>query len=530
MNDTEQITIYAPNGGVYLSDGSTGDNTTFPLTDQCERSATLMGDDYVRLVFFSNKYVAFDAYSYIEYDGQTFFMPERYTPLPNGEATLSNGEVQVGGYKYDCKFISVGNMLKKYTCYRHVVINTSPRSEFDEPEINISGNLQTLYSIIITSIQRAVARIPDCHFRDMLQSLVTNCWDGSVNAPTSIVRLTEGDELDTYSFSGMNIADVCTQVCKSLTQNDHDTEWWIEEHHDTIEGLVLHMAKCQDTDTNGMLQLSSYWSENTGSDKNFRPYLSGGLTSCKYENEVSGIEQVVTPYGATRNMSALWTTGTDLVTNMIVTYGKRLRLDPNTTYKVYRKEDKATQNNPVYITTDEHGAIENDTVNTGIETSKFYDDIYPQCHFQITDVQVREKHKSGVTYTVPEYTCTAEVVDSLNYDTRGNAIDRVWLAANGFYPIMIEAGQTLSVRFESGFLNGREFEIANKTRKDEGAATYSMKFTIVATGSAENGDLTFEPDKWDKILGDWVSLPNGGGYKSLKYDNLVIALDEVEAD
>ena len=39
MNDTEQITIYAPNGGVYLSDGSTGNNTTFPLTDQCERSA-----------------------------------------------------------------------------------------------------------------------------------------------------------------------------------------------------------------------------------------------------------------------------------------------------------------------------------------------------------------------------------------------------------------------------------------------------------------------------------------------------------
>ncbi|MBQ9340083.1 MAG: hypothetical protein IJS13_07110 [Paludibacteraceae bacterium] len=508
MNDTEQITIYAPNGGVYLSDGSTEDNTTFPLTDQCERSATLMGDDYVRLVFFSSKYVAFDAYSYIEYDGQTFFMSERYTPAANGEATLSNGEVQVGGYKYDCKFISVGNMLKKYTCYRHVVINASselgtPRSEFDEPEINISGNLRTLYSIIITSIQRAVARIPDCHFRDMLQSLVTNCWDGSVNAPTSIVRLTEGDELDTYSFSGMNIADVCTQVCKSLTNNDHDTEWWIEEHHDTIEGLVLHMAKCQDTDTNGMLQLSSYWSENTGSDKNFRPYLSGGLTSCKYENEVSGIEQVVTPYGATRNMSALWTTGTDLVTNMIVTYGKRLRLDPNTTYKVYRKEDKATQNNPVYITTDEHGAIENDTVNTGIETSKFYDDIYPQCHFQITDVQVKEKHKSGVTYTVPEYTCMAEVVDSLNYDTKGNKIDRAWLAANGFYPIMIETGQTLSVRFESGFLNGREFEIANKTRKDEGAATYSMKFTIVATGSAENGDLipsgNFRPQVGDQF-------------------------------
>lgn len=508
MNNTEQITIYAPNGSVYLSDGSTGDNTTFPLTDQCERSATLMGDDYVRLVFFSSKYVAFDAYSYIEYDGQTFFMSERYTPAANGEATLSNGEVQVGGYKYDCKFISVGNMLKKYTCYRHVVINASsklgtPRSEFDEPEINISGNLRTLYSIIITSIQRAVARIPDCHFRDMLQSLVTNCWDGSINAPTSIVRLTEGDELDTYSFSGMNIADVCTQVCKSLTNKDHDTEWWIEEHHDAIEGLVLHMAKCQDTDTNNVLQLSSYWSENTGSDKNFRPYLSGGLTSCKYENEVSGIEQVVTPYGATRNMSALWTTGTDLVTNMIVTYGKRLRLDPNTTYKVYRKEDKATQNNPVYITTDEHGAIENDTVNTGIETSKFYDDIYPQCHFQITDVQVKEKHKSGVTYTVPEYTCTAEVVDSLNYDTKGNKIDRAWLAANGFYPIMIETGQTLSVRFESGFLNGREFEIANKTRKDEGAATYSMKFTIVATGSAENGDLipsgNFRPQVGDQF-------------------------------
>ena len=498
----ETIRIYTPQGKAYYSDAAKT-NIEFPVTNSCERSAKLMGDDYVRLVFKLPNKVVFDTYAFIEYDGQTFFLKETYRPAPKGclKETVNGKEVVSSAYyAYDVKFVSIANMLTKPICYRHVVVKGAGGTQqtWDEPEISINGTLETLYQIIIGSIQQAASRLSASHYKDMLTSIATNgAFDNG--AKPDGVQLTPNTKLVTFSFSGDNIANVCTSVANAYTEDGKDTEWYITE--DTNHSCTLHFAKCESSDPAQVL--SDYEWENNGTDRFARPYLNGGLTRVEYSQAWSDVPQVIVPYGADRNMSGISVVGIDETTQMQSTFGKRLRLDPNTTYNVHDKNGE----NAATITTDAHGAISNPNVNTGIEVTKFYNDIYPQCHFKITKVEVKNKRQSGET--VPEYTCEGIAVDA--------RYTKEYLAQKGMFPLRIEEATTLSVRFESGFLNGREFEIANKTHKDQGSTGYSLKFTIVADGSIEDGTLipsgNFKPNVGDqfalfnmKMPAEFVSL------------------------
>ena len=498
----ETIRIYNPQGKAYYSDAEKT-SVEFPITNSCERSAKLMGDDYVRLVFKLPNKVVFDTYAFIEYDGQTFFLKETYRPTPNGclKETIDGKEsVSSAYYSYDVKFVSIANMLTKPICYRHVVVKGAGGEQhvWDEPEISINGTLETLYQIIIGSIEQAANRLPASHYKEMLASIATNGKFTNGAKPDG-VQLTPNTKLVSFSFSGDNIANVCTSVANSYTEDSKDTEWFITE--DASHNCTLHFAKCESADTAQVL--SDYEWENNGTDRFARPYLNGGLKSVEYAQAWSDVPQVIVPYGADRNMSGISVVGIDETTQMQSTFGKRLRLDPNTTYNVHDKNGE----NAATITTDAHGALSNPNVNTGIEITKFYDDIYPQCHFKITKVEVKNKRQSGET--VPEYTCEGIAVDA--------RYTKEYLAQKGMFPLRIEEATTLSVRFESGFLNGREFEIANKTHKDQGSTGYSLKFTIVADGSIEDGTLipsgNFKPNVGDqfalfnmKMPAEFVSL------------------------
>lgn len=475
IDPIETIRIYNPQGNAYYSD-TAQTCVEFPVTNSCERSAKLMSDDYVRLVFKLPNRVIFDTYSFIEYDGQTFFLKETYRPTPIGclKENINGSEVVSSAYySYDVRFVSVANMLTKPICYRHVVVKGANNEQhiWDEPEININGTLETLYQIIIGSIQQAANRLPASHYKDMLTTIAVNGTFVNGAKPAN-VQLTSGTKLVSFSFSGDNIANVCTSVANAYTEDGEDTEWFITE--DSSHSLTLHFAKCENS-TEPAQVLSDYEWENNGSDHFARPYLNGGLKKVEYTQAWSDVPQVIVPYGADRNMSGVSVVGIDETTQMQSTFGKRLRLDPSTTYTVYDKSG----NNSTTITTDAHGAICNPNVNTGIEVTKFYNDIYPQCHFKITKVEVKSKRQNGET--VPEYTCEGVAVDA--------RYTKQYLAQQGMFPLRIEEATTLSVRFESGFLNGREFEIANKTHKDQDSTGYSLKFTIVADGSIEDGTL-----------------------------------------
>lgn len=473
MKAIDEITIYNPAGLPYIADDG---GTTFPLTDSCERTAKIMGEDSVRLVFNLKHKVTFDAFSFIEYNGQAFFLKERYVPKSVGGKEVS-GTIQSARYAYDVKFVSVANMLDKFVCYRHVEVDGQ---SWNEPEININGTLETLYVIIMGAIEQAASRLnPAWFFTAILHKIAQNglaTVGGVVQPNTDNVRLTEGTQLLTFNFSGEKIANVCTTVANNFTNDDKkDTEWYITPvDMSTYEGATLHFAKCVKDDGTARV-FRDYMVERDGE------YLAGELKSVDYVQEWSGIPEVIVPYGSDRNMSYRSVKAIDEITQMQSTFGKRLRLQPNKTgINAYKFTDK--DGKPVTIETDANGAIRNSLVTTGIEVVKFFDEIYPQCHFKVTSVSQKNKRQDGEI--IPEYT-----VEAVPVDNDGNTINREDLTTNGFYPIKIEEATTLSVRFESGLLNGREFEIANKTSKDQGATTYSLKFTIVADGSIEDGTL-----------------------------------------
>lgn len=495
MNPINDITIYNPYGSAYISDG--GSSTLFPISNSCERTAKVMGEDSVRLVFTLTHKVTFDAFSFIEYNGQAFFLKEQYIPKPIGGKEVG-GVVQSARYSYDVKFVSVGNMLDKFICYRHVVVGDN---SWNEPEININGTLETLYVIIMGAIQQAASRLdPAMFFTAVLSSIATNglTTSGGVIVPnTSVIRLTQGTELLTFNFSGDNIANVCTTVANNFTNDDKkDTEWYITPvDMATFNTCALHFAKCVDEDGGSVRIMTDYVVERDGE------YLDGKLKSVEYTQAWSGIPEVIVPYGSDRNMSYYSVKAIDEVTRMQSTFGKRLRLKPNKVgTDAYQFTDK--DGNPVSIETDANGAMRNRFVNTGIEVVKIFDEIYPQCHFKVTSVAEKSKRQDG--QIVPEYTIEAEPIDR-----DGNPLNREDLTNNGFYPIQIEEATTLSVRFESGLLNGREFEIANKTRKDDGATTYSLKFIIVADGSIEDGTLI--------PSGNFKPRAEGNGYEGDKF-------------
>ncbi|MGM9810954.1 MAG: hypothetical protein ACI30J_08845, partial [Paludibacteraceae bacterium] len=481
----EEISIYCPDltltNGVqtrsrYLNtESASGD---FPVTDSCERNATVMGEDYVRLIFNLTKRIQFDAFSYIEYAGQTFFLKEAYRPKNNG-TFRENGQAVSAYYSYDMKFVSVSNMLTKHTCLRNVqVVGES----WNEPEININGTLETLYTMIIGSIEQAAHRIRNnnLYYKHCLLSIVANKDKG---------RLTQGTDLMTFQFSGTNIADALTTIANGYDE----TEWYIAE--DTAHAFVLHICKCEDTESS-VLHLSDEEYTNTGADKNLHPTLSGGLRSCEYAQEWTGIVERIMPFGSDRNM--VKNMGTDTNTNMIVSYGKRLRLDPhhqvvwngkttptddmiaNGYTGAYIVHDK--DGNNVLLLVDKDGAVANPDTNvtTGIEQVVMYDDVYPQCHFKITKVEEQTKRIDGELQ--PRYTIEGVAVDEDKYP-------KSVLANIGMFPIKIMEAETLSVLFESGYLNGREFEITNKTTKDAGVTEYSLRFTIVADGDIAEGTL-----------------------------------------
>lgn len=481
----------------------------YPVTDKCERSAVVMGDDYVRLSFELATRVQFAAFSFIEYNGQTFFLRETYRPKNNGTYRDSSG-VMSSHYTYDMRFVSLGNMLTKHTCLRNVVV---VNETWNEPEININGTLETLYTMMIGSIEQAALRIRDerQYYRQCLLSLVAN----KDNA-----KLTPNTDLVTFSFSGAKIADCLTTIANGYDE----TEWFITEDNGSF---TLNIAKHEDTEAS-IIHLSDEYYENTGADKDERPTLTGGLTSCEYAQEWNGIVQRITPFGSDRNM--VKQTGVDSNTEMMVSYGKRLRLDPShkvrwrngmtfeewlaasksgTTFgtlypsTAMRRRGttgcyvvKAKDGKAVLLEVDKDGAVTNpDTnVDTGIEEVLMYDDVYPQCHFKVTSVEEKTKRIDGELQ--PRYTIEGVAVDENEYP-------KSVLANLGMFPIKIIEAQTLSVVFESGLLNGREFEITNKTTKDEGVTEYSLRFSIVADGDITEGTLipsgNFVPKVGDKF-------------------------------
>ena len=382
----ETIGIFSPDGGLLIN---------APVTDNCERNETLMGDEYVSLSFNHEAGTGIPAFSYIEYDGRFYFCKDDYSPQNAG-----------GYYKYEVRFVSASNMLDKFVFMRYVSVGTET---WREAEFSINANILTIGTIIVQSIREAVRRLPDCKFKSFLSAIDLPAGNNY------------GDtKLQALSFSGTDIRSAITTVA-----NTWETECWIEE---TGTAVYLHFDKCE---TGDLLTLSDEYVETDG------VWKSGGLTECSYASNKNTPVQRIIPYGSERNIIRKVAQQTVAGNVMNVSYAKRLKLDPDTTYNV-SYDGEAAQ-----VTTDGDGAFSLPGVNTGVESVEFFDDVYPRETFVVDSVA----QKGNQNY--PYYTITAHASSGVNPTL----------------PIEIAEGLTLSIIFESGYLNGFEFEVRDDSKQ-----------------------------------------------------------------
>ncbi|MBO4550195.1 MAG: hypothetical protein J5733_05635, partial [Bacteroidaceae bacterium] len=408
----------------------------FPVTDKCERSAKLMGEDYVKLSFCLGQRVIIPAFSYIIYDGQSFFLKELYRPTPTGSE-----------YKYEFKFSSVANMLSKHIFFRYYQIPNQSGSGYQdvqpEPNYDVNGSLDEMATIAIRSIKGAGARAPKYNnLTTRYATMISDIILGEVLSDTP---------LETFRFESTNISDALTQIVQP-----YDTEWWIKEEN---EMLYLQFCKCEKKVSSGntmVLETPVVVSDIfTYHPKGLHAYESNGLLSCEYSQEWSNIPQRILAYGSERNIVRKQALDKLNDKDVYVSYGKRLRLAPNTSYTVNDKDG-----NSVTMTTDAYGAVNNAGVTSGIEITEIFDDVYPQGHFIVTNVS---QNNSGI------FTITAQAVQPNADGTPKKVNDQYVLytpaeaVTNHILPIENkEQTEDLTIIFESGYLNGREFGIARK--------------------------------------------------------------------
>jgi len=413
------LTIYNPIGGELC---------TLPVTNSCDRSYTLGGDNKITLNCKFAKRYTIPAFSYVRYDAELFFVKELYVPQPMG-----------GYYQYELSFFSVLNMLYKPLFKRYVTVEGST---FDEPEFDVNANLATIGEMLITAIGKYAERVPlyrnhETIFAQCLAAGKFRLSDNSAYNDTT---------LQAFSFSGTSILDAINMVAQT-----YETEFWCVPSSGVVPTYTLRFEKCEQGD---IITLSDEIDNTTRK--------SGGLVSAEYSSEFGDVPQVLLPIGSDRNITRKVAQQTVNGNLMNVSYAKRLKLDPSTTY-AWTDDAGAS----VSITTDAAGAIAVDGVTTGIETTETFDDIYPKCRYRVTEVVTR-----GAT-------------DNPYYKVMFEAIGGTGLAAP-YFPFTIADGATLSIIFESGLLNGMEFEVQ---QGDGGNGV--MGLTIIPNGDDESAQIPY---------------------------------------
>lgn len=419
----------------------------FPVNNSAQRSATLRGENFVKITFNSGNSIPIPAFAFIEYDGQLFFTKEIYRPEPKGNSH----------YEYNVKFVSFDNLLSKPNAYRHVVVGSGAEQHtWNEPEIEIMGTLHTVTEVVCESIKASADRYEGV-FADMLSKVEIVGSEVSINT-----------ESKAFSFSGQKLSQVLDSVA-----NDYEIDYWFEQVGNMTNGIskmILHFRKYERTDIDPLV-LSDKTAVNRinpldpASPPNpLKPTVSGGLDECTFANEWSGVVQRITPFGSERNI----TRQQAIVDEMFVSYGKRLRLEydhsctiDGTTYQhAYAVKDE--DGNTIPLEVDENGSVYVPGITTGEETVEKYDDIYPRGHFRVTHVTQRGVDKPIYSvYAIPTEERNGQYVDLTDAEIDAMQAD----PDKRLFPIVIQEGQTLSIHFESGYLNGREFEVANKSAK-----------------------------------------------------------------
>lgn len=330
-------------------------------------------------------------------------------------------QFQDGYFSYSVNFYRPYCCLSNYILSRPVSVTDAQgvTTTWNEPNFAINANKKTICELVIASIDSCICQRYQDYFSREFQRLALP--QGNDYQNTKLVP---------FSFAGVSIKQALDDIA-----NAFDCDWWIE--NDT-----LYMEKHEN---NVLHELSDSFGENGGYIGN----ISNGVASMTLAGQIYQKPTMLYLYGGTRNILPKQANENGLD----ISYDTRLRLAENHYYTITLADGTTTR-----LHTDDRGGVGSPD---GKEEVIIDEDIYPQIHFAIRGVTVTNQANGK-----PLYHCKAQAV----------GLSQAALNAQ----ILIAQGKTATIVFDSGNLNGMEFEVRFATNAEHYG---NFNFIIVPTES-----------------------------------------------
>lgn len=388
---------------------------TTPINKGSKAKFTLMQEDYVTLVFSSDAPIAFSLGD--NYTNRDLGKRYEIIDLPNPKYNKNTG-----GYDYELR-MDAYYWKWRNKIFKYFNLNPDGTTTSKETSWNITATIDVIMGVFIRNLN-------DYKYK---------YYAGGQSFIYDLSTLENASEAKLVSFDNTNIIDALNVIAEAW-----QCEWWITNN-------IIHFGKCEYGDNYVPLHTLT-----NGADMANVDDMSQSGNRATYATRIFA-------YGSDRNLPYNYReTINNEVVNAVVQ--KRLMLPKD---KPYIDAYRYVSGERVYI--GEPG-YENGTEmpqEEAIEGSIMIDKVYPRSKVTITDIQ------------------TKEMTDTIVNEDGSETTDkwtryRIKLSfASQFKEKYILEGKTLRISFESGLLNGMDFDVAFNPDKVGESSADSQWFEIV---------------------------------------------------
>ena len=352
-------------------------------------------------------------------------------------------------------------------------------------DITLGLNILNLgqYSRYIEETTFSLTSAVDNFYVLILESMARGRFSGTIESDIQRICATSNGLIRQgvpYDNTGQNIAmqfdgTTIKQALDTIAE-ELGVEWYIYNY-------VLFIRKC----TRGQTPIE-FCDAMIKTGERTERRRSGGLLSITPKDKESGIPAIIYPVGSERNIVSSFVHENAI--NQLIQYDNRLHLRQNYQYTV--KDDEG---HDVVLQTNSGCGIASTEITTHIEQQIEFNEIYPRCYYRVKAVITDHLTNGTDRYKI---VVAAIKADGTLYTTAQMKSYGLFLTKNTADAI---AGQTPTIIFENGLLNGFEFEVNFGTTSSAGTgyAAGDMQITIVTKNADENADTSESERDYDNL-------------------------------
>ena len=386
----------------YYENGEAKVRYTAPVTSSAVVHFELMNSHYCKLSFDTAEAVYFQIGDFIETSYGRFELVDMVRPTHDG-----------GTYTYDLQFEAY------YRKWKNRIFKYLPKSSSPEASFNLTSNIKVHAQIIIDNLA-ALARVDKTFLYDYKYEGDYTDFTFVVDASVDVM------EAKAISYSDSNILDALTSIA-----DEFECEWW-------VEGNIIHFGTCENTN-----EITDFTINDNVVD------MTNSESSSTYATRVFA-------FGAEKNIPYSYYNDADVDVTKSGVVQRRLMLP---TLEECSDENRALlDENGFELTTNgclQIAGLNPDQYVEGVTTN---DDIYPKNTIKVGKVEkytknVDNENNDGTTTTVERTFYRVSDLEIVNDD--GEKTGEM-----AFRKECILSNKTLHIMFQSGTLNGLDFECA----------------------------------------------------------------------